>query len=89
MFGNKFEVYKARFSKKEKVVRKELDQLSSCLETHKLKMAKGVDTEADKEILQRFGARIQTLVDELDELMNHMQKLDDSRQHKSTILRFK
>jgi hypothetical protein len=89
LFDNKFEVYKTRFTKKEKVVRKELDILSQSIDQHRQMMAKGADVQGDSEILQQKATRIQTLVDELDEIMAQMHKLGDSKQTKSTILRFK
>lgn len=89
MFGNKFDLYKSRFTKKEKLVRKELDNLSGCIEMHRANISKGKDIELDKTSLEKYASKIQTLVDELDDCMNHMNKIANSRQHKATILRFK
>jgi hypothetical protein len=89
VLSSKFDVYKTRFTKKEKMVRKELDQLSLNIEKHRHAMSQGNDVEGQSQMLQQQAKRVQTLVDQLDDCLNHMQKHADSKQYKSTILRFK
>ena len=48
LFSNKFDLYKTRFANKEKVVRKDLDQISSQLENLKQSMRNGTDNDARK-----------------------------------------
>lgn len=52
-------------------------------------MVKGADSQAGKEILQRYANHVQTLVDELDDIMSFMHKSEGSNKHKATIMRFK
>lgn len=48
LFSNKFDVYKTKFTSKEKLVRKQLDQIYSQLESLKISMQKGTDNDASK-----------------------------------------
>mmetsp|Transcript_6521 Transcript_6521/g.7279 ORF Transcript_6521/g.7279 Transcript_6521/m.7279 type:complete len:98 (+) Transcript_6521:24-317(+) len=89
LFSNKFEVYKKRFINKEKVVRSELKQLSEFIDRHKMSVSKGLDTDGEQGVLQRHASHVQTIVDELYDIMDHMNKLGDSKKNKSTLLRFK
>ncbi|CAI2373699.1 unnamed protein product [Moneuplotes crassus] len=84
-----FAVYKARFTKKESVVRKELSQLSEYIDKHKNNIKRGFDEDSEGSVLHRHANHVQTLIDELDDLMTHMQKFSNPKKHKSTILRFK